>query len=66
MKIFLEQLNKAVDTTKPFALICRTGSRTMILAPFLSQKLNYDIINLKSGIVYAKKLKLPFEPYVAK
>jgi rhodanese-related sulfurtransferase len=60
---FLDKLNKAVDTTKPFAIICRTGSRTSILAPFLSQKLHYDVINIKSGVVYAKKIKLPFELY---
>jgi rhodanese-related sulfurtransferase len=55
---FLQKLNSAVDTKKPFAIICRTGSRTRILASFLSQKLNYDIINIKRGILYAKYLKL--------
>ena len=63
LKLFLEQLNSAVDTKKPFAIICRTGSRTVILANFLSQKLNYDVINIKSGIVYAKYMKLPILPY---
>ncbi|MDD5372042.1 MAG: rhodanese-like domain-containing protein [Sulfurimonas sp.] len=62
---FLQKLNSAVDTKKPFAIICRTGSRTKILAPFLSQKMNYDVINIKSGIVYAKQLKLPILPYQA-
>lgn len=65
LKDFLEKLNGAVDTKKPFAIICRTGSRTSVLAPFLSQKLNYDVINIKSGIVYAKQLKLPILPYQA-
>lgn len=63
LKDFLEKLNKVVDTKKQFAIICRTGSRTSVLAPFLSQKLNYDVINIKSGIVYAKQLKLPILPY---
>lgn len=63
LKDFLEKLNKAVDTKKPFAIICRTGSRTKVLAPFLSQKLNYDVINLKSGMVYAKYVHLPILPY---
>jgi len=63
LKDFLEKLNKAVDTKQPFALICRTGSRTKVLAPFLSQRLNYDVINITSGIVYAKKMKLPILPY---
>ncbi|MDQ1244776.1 MAG: hypothetical protein QG565_1116 [Campylobacterota bacterium] len=65
LKDFLAKLNNAVDTKKPFAIICRTGSRTSVLAPFLSQKLNYDVINIKSGIVYAKQLKLPILPYQA-
>lgn len=63
LKDFLEKLNKAVDTKKEFALICRVGSRTKILAAFLSQKLNYNVVNLTSGIVYAKKMKLPILPY---
>ncbi|MCK9473344.1 rhodanese-like domain-containing protein [Sulfurimonas sp.] len=65
LKDFLEKLNSAVDTKKPFALICRTGSRTKILAQFLSQKMGYDVINLKSGILYAKYIKLPILPYKA-
>ncbi|MFA5233225.1 MAG: rhodanese-like domain-containing protein [Sulfurimonas sp.] len=65
LRVFLEKLNGAVDTKKPFAIICRTGSRTSVLAPFLSQKLNYNVINIKSGIVYAKHLKLPILPYQA-
>jgi rhodanese-related sulfurtransferase len=63
---FLQKLNSAVDTKKPFAVICRTGSRTKILAQFLSQKLNYEVVNIKSGILYAKHLKLPILPYQPK
>lgn len=63
LRVFLDKLNKAVDTKKPFAIICRTGSRTRILAQFLSAKLNYDVINLKNGMVYAKHMKLPILPY---
>jgi rhodanese-related sulfurtransferase len=63
LKDFLAKLNGSIDTKKPFALICRTGSRTKILAQFLSQKLGYDVINIKSGIVYAKYVKLPILPY---
>ncbi|MDD3477024.1 MAG: rhodanese-like domain-containing protein [Sulfurimonas sp.] len=66
LKDFIDKLNKVVDTKKQFAIICRTGSRTRVLAPFLSQKLNYDVINIKSGILYAKFIKLPIEPYSAK
>jgi rhodanese-related sulfurtransferase len=63
LKLFLKQLNEAVDTTKPFAIICRTGSRSVVLANYLSKKLNYKIINLKSGMVYAKYIKIPMVPY---
>ena len=63
LRVFLEQLNSALDTTKPFAIICRTGSRTAVLAPFLSKKMNYKVINLKSGMVYAKYIKLPIVAY---
>ena len=63
LKLFLKQLNDAVDTTKPFAIICRTGSRTSVLANFLSKKMNYKIINLKSGMVYAKHKRMPIVEY---
>jgi rhodanese-related sulfurtransferase len=52
---FLTELNKKVDTTKPFAIICHTGSRTSVLAPFLSEKLHYNVINLEGGMDYATR-----------
>ncbi|MDQ7083568.1 MAG: rhodanese-like domain-containing protein [Sulfurovum sp.] len=48
---FLQQLNMAVDPNKPFALLCRVGSRTGMVAEFLSDKLGYKVINLKGGIM---------------
>lgn len=60
---FLNELNKKVDTKKPFALICRTGSRTKIVADFLSKKIGYDVINLLGGIVYLKAMKIQTVPY---
>jgi len=53
---FLQELNTKVDTTKPFAIICHTGSRTSMLAPFLSKELKYNVINLKGGMEYATKV----------
>lgn len=64
--LFIKELNAKVDTSKPFALICRTGSRTSMLAPFLSSTYGYKVINLKGGILYANRLGLPIEPYKAK
>lgn len=60
---FLTELNKKVDTKKPFALICRTGSRTSIVADFLAKKLHYDVVNILGGIVYLKAMKLKTVPY---
>ncbi len=48
---FLKQLNKEVDTDKPFALICRTGSRTTMISDFLDKELGYKVINLKGGMM---------------
>ncbi len=60
---FLTELNKKVDTTKPFALICRTASRTKIVGDFLSKQLHYDVIDLAGGIVFVQMKKLPMTPY---
>ena len=52
---FLKELNAKVDTTKPFAIICRTGSRTSMIAPWMSQELGYKVTNLQGGMEYATK-----------
>jgi len=60
---FLKELNQKVDTTKPFALICRTGSRTILVSDFLSKQLGYKVINIKGGITLAVQNHIPIEPY---
>jgi len=63
-KKFLNELNKKVDTTKPFALICHTGSRTSMVAPWLAKEFGYKVINLKGGMQYATQgLHLKTVPY---
>jgi rhodanese-related sulfurtransferase len=52
---WLKELNTKVDTSKPFALICHTGSRTSMLAPYLAKELGYKVINLKGGMDYATR-----------
>ena len=52
---FLTELNQKVDTKKPFALICRTGSRTSMVAPWLAKELGYNVINLKGGMMYVTR-----------
>ncbi len=66
VEAFLEELNSKVDTKKQFALICRTGSRTKVVADFLSKKLGYNVINLQYGITHAMRQNLPVEPYRGK
>jgi len=58
LESFLRQLNMAVKKDEQFALICRVGSRTSMVAEFLSDKLGYKVINLKGGI-----MKMIFEGY---
>lgn len=61
---FLTELNKRVDTTKPFAIICHTGSRTSMVAPWMSKELHYNVVNLLGGMEYATKtLKMKTYPY---
>lgn len=55
---FLMQLNMAVKKDEQFALICRVGSRTGMVAEFLSEKLGYKVINLQGGI-----MKMIYEGY---
>lgn len=52
---FLKELNEKVDTSKPFAIICHTGSRTSVIAPWLSKELHYNVVNLTGGMDYATK-----------
>ena len=61
---FLKELNEKVDTTKPFAIICHTGSRTSMIAPWMAKELNYSVINIQGGMDYATKgLKIKTYPY---
>ena len=59
---FLTELNAKVDTKKTFALICRTGSRTAMIASFLSKEMGYSVINVKGGIVLAKPKNIKLIP----
>ncbi len=62
---FLKELNAKVDTSKPFAIICHTGSRTSMIAPWMSEELHYNVINIQGGMEYATKgLKLKTYPYL--
>ena len=58
---FLNELNAKVDTSKPFALICRSGSRTKLVSQFLAQKFGYQVIDLRGGYMYLKGKNFPLE-----
>jgi rhodanese-related sulfurtransferase len=51
---FLSELNAKVDTSKPFAIICHTGNRTSMVAPFLYGQ-TYPVIDIYGGMDYATK-----------
>lgn len=53
---FVKKLNSVVDTKKPFAIICHTGSRSAMVSNFLANKLGYNVINLKGGMSYLTKM----------
>ena len=59
---FLQDINKHIDKTKEFAIICRTGNRTTTVANFLGKQ-GYNVINLKGGIVSLKKQGYKLVPY---
>ena len=50
IKKFISAVNKIIKKGETFAIICRTGSRTATIAPYLSDKLKLNVINLKGGI----------------
>ena len=59
---FLSQLKKSIKSGEKFALICRTGSRTSVLANFLGQN-GFNVLNLQGGIMHAKRLGIKLQPY---
>ncbi len=49
---FLSKLKKVIKKEEQFAIICRTGNRSKIVADFLGKN-GYEVINLQGGIVHA-------------
>lgn len=60
---FLKELNEKVDTSKPFAIVCRTGHRTKMVSKFLSEQMHYKVTNILGGITSPHMKKLPFVKY---
>ncbi len=59
---FLSKLDGMVDKGETFAIICRTGRRTSLIADFLDQR-DYKVIDLTGGITHMKKIGIPLVPY---
>jgi len=59
---FMGELNKVVKKDEPFAIICRTGSRTRLVSSFLDKN-GYKVINLIGGIIYAKSAGIKLVKY---
>ncbi len=63
-KKFLQQLDRVVDRNEEFAIICRSGARTRVVAQLLAQK-GYKVIDLKGGVQYLPKIGIKLVPYQA-
>lgn len=61
---FLTELRTHVKEGEEFALICHVGSRTEILADYLSKEYGMHVINLLGGMAYAKTINLPIHQYI--
>lgn len=59
---FVNELSKHVKKEREFALICRTGNRTVAVSEFLSKQ-GYKVINLKGGIKQLISQGYTPEPY---
>lgn len=59
---FVAELNKHVKKDREFALICRTGNRTVAVSEFLSKQ-GYKVVNLKGGIKRLMSQGYVPEPY---
>ena len=60
IQTFLSKVDDIIKKDEKFALICRTGSRTGIIADFLGKKMGYNVVNLRGGIM--KLFREGFKP----
>jgi rhodanese-related sulfurtransferase len=60
IQAFLEKIDKIIKKDEKFVLICRTGSRTGMVADFLGKKMGYNVVNLRGGIM--KLFREGFKP----
>lgn len=60
---FLKQISPYVSKDKKFALICRTGHRTGLVADFLGNRLGYDVVSLNGGVMKLVSEGYKLTPY---
>jgi rhodanese-related sulfurtransferase len=60
---FLTELNKIVSKDEHFAIICRSGNRTGTLSKFLKKAGYPFVIDIKGGIIEARKNGIQLVPY---
>lgn len=60
---FLRKLNKVINKTENFAIICRSGNRTTSVAKFLRKEGYLHVLNLKGGIKQAIANGVELERY---
>lgn len=59
---FLQGVSKHVKKGETFALVCATGSRTMVVSNFLGKN-GFEVINLKGGVMAAMKNGIKLVPF---
>jgi rhodanese-related sulfurtransferase len=55
LKEFIEELKNTVGDNKEIAIMCGSGYRSIKISELLSEKFNYNVINLKGGLNNAIK-----------
>lgn len=60
---FVKTLRHKVDIKKEFAVICRTGSRTKMVAKFLSDYLKLKVVDIQGGIMSIRGTSKKLVPY---
>ena len=62
VQAFIKELYTHIKPGEQFALICATGNRTNVVSTFLGKN-NFNVIDLKNGIMGAMKSGMKLTPY---
>lgn len=53
--VFTKELNKIISKGEKFAIIDHAGARTKMLSNLLGKNMNYNVVNLRGGMVHLIK-----------